>query len=158
MSPVSSTIYSPSPHPLSVEHRENPYELTTILFMITRSICFSMPTLALLGNAAIPPLQFLWHSTCFEPSTKWRSQGNSIMVRSSIDIGTMHIAQTMHNVRPHSLSLSLSDAKLIIGHQPNWPTWSFAPQSGGAADASSDDGISSVSAWHRSLCLCLKLR
>lgn len=66
---------------------------------------------------------------------------------------------------PHSplagnpLPLSLSAAKLIIGHQPNWPTWSFAPQSGGAADASSDDGISSsVSAWRRSLCLCPKLR
>lgn len=59
--------------PLSLYvRRENPYELTTILFMITRSICFSLLSLslALLGNAAIPPLQFLWHSTCFEPSTK----------------------------------------------------------------------------------------
>lgn len=68
------------------------------------------------------------------------------MASSSIDIGTVHIAQTMHNATPHAFHAfraTLSDSKLIIGHQPNWPDLKLV-----AADASSDyAGINSASAW-----------
>lgn len=56
------------------------------------------------------------------------------MASSSIDIGTVRIAQTMHNATPqHAYHATLSDAKLIIGHQPNWPVLMLV-----TADASSD--------------------
>lgn len=69
------------------------------------------------------------------------------MASSSIDIGTVRIAQTMHNSTPqHAYHATLSDAKLIIGHQPNWPDLMLV-----TADASSDKndeaGINSASAW-----------
>lgn len=65
------------------------------------------------------------------------------MASSSIDIGTVHIAQTMHNATPHAFRATLSDSKLIITHQPNWPDLKLV-----TADASSDyAGINSASAW-----------
>lgn len=71
------------------------------------------------------------------------------MASSSIDIGTVRIAQTMHNATPqHAYHATLNAAKLIIGHQPNWPDLMLV-----TADASSDNdadddaGINSASAW-----------
>lgn len=71
------------------------------------------------------------------------------MASSSIDIGTVRIAQTMHNATPqHAYHATLNDAKLIIGHQPNWPDLMLV-----TADASSDKnddddaGINSALAW-----------
>lgn len=71
------------------------------------------------------------------------------MASSSIDIGTVRIAQTMHNATPqHAYHATLNDAKLIIGHQPNWPNLMLvtADASSDNDDADDDAGINSASA------------